>query len=251
MSCLECKKCPVSTEPVYGHHLTWWHSVPENLRATCFSMSGVWHFRLVYMMIKLSYKCVAVCQKMFNNIFKFLSVHLAIFAQKNLLWLMFAVKFCENFKSWNDLVKLLLCAGKFNLVWVVGCWGLVEGRDGWWRFFTDLSVLILSNNYLFLFSDRGCTTKQGWQPRGNYLDSGINQADDVYMTLKLPVEGFGSPEGLKNPKRGQFGVVEFVFELICDGECTFKFKEVIHISQKSSWMSTYSSSPWISIFLKS
>lgn len=50
------------------------------------------------------------------------------------------------------------------------------------------------------------------------------------MTLKLPVEGFGSPEGLKNPKRGQFGVVEFVFELICDGECTFKFKEVIHIS---------------------
>ncbi|XP_027044003.1 UPF0577 protein KIAA1324-like homolog isoform X2 [Pocillopora damicornis] len=108
----ECKKCPVSTEPVYGHHLTWWHSVPENLRATCFSMS-----------------------------------------------------------------------------------------------------------------DRGCTTKQGWQPRGNYLDSGINQADDVYMTLKLPVEGFGSPEGLKNPKRGQFGVVEFVFELICDGECTFKFKE--------------------------
>lgn len=100
--------------------------------------------------------------------------------------------------------------------------------------FTDLPVLILSNNYLFPFSDRGCTTKQGWQPRGNYLDSGINQADDVYMTLKLPVEGFGSPEGLKNPKRGQFGVVEFVFELICDGECTFKFKEVIHISQKSS-----------------
>ena len=146
MSCLECKKCPVSTEPVYGHHLTWWHSVPENLRATCFSMSGVWHFRLVYMMIKLSYKCVAVCWKMFNNVFKFLSVHLAIFAQKNLLWLMFAVKFCENFKSWNDSVKLLLCAGKVNLVCDVGCWGVVEGRDGWWQFFTDLSVLILSNN---------------------------------------------------------------------------------------------------------
>ena len=129
MSCLECKKCPVSTEPVYGHHLTWWHSVPENLRATCFSMSGVWHFRLVYMMVKLSYKCVVVCWKMFNNVFKFLSVHLAIFAQKILLWLMFAVKFCENFKSWNDVVKLLLCAGKFNLVWVVGCW-LLGGSWG-------------------------------------------------------------------------------------------------------------------------
>ena len=148
MSCLECKKCPVSTEPVYGHHLTWWHSVPENLRATCFSMSGVWHFRLVYMIIKLSYKCVAVCWKMFNNVFKFLSVHLAIFAQKNLLWLMFAVKFCENFKSWNDLVKLLLCAGKFNLVWVVGCWGVVVGC---WRFLLTCLYLFYQTTTCFLF----------------------------------------------------------------------------------------------------
>lgn len=95
---------------------------------------------------------------------------------------------------------------------------------------TCLYLFYQTTTCCFFFLDRGCTTKQGWQPRGNYLDSGINQADDVYMTLKLPVEGFGSPEGLKNPKRGQFGVVEFVFELICDGECTFKFKEVIHIS---------------------
>lgn len=53
------------------------------------------------------------------------------------------------------------------------------------------------------------------------------------MILKFFVEGFGSFEGFKNFKRGQFGVVEFVFELICDGECIFKFKEVIYISWKS------------------
>ena len=46
------------------------------------------------------------------------------------------------------------------------------------------------------------------------------------MSLKLPVKGFGSPENLVNPKPGQYGVVEFVFEMICEGDCTFKFKEV-------------------------
>lgn len=83
-------------------------------------------------------------------------------------------------------------------------------------------------NWLIYFytPDRGCTSKQGWQPRGNYIDSGNNQADDVYMSLKLPVKGFGSSEGLANPRTGQYGVVEFVFEMICEGECTFKFKEV-------------------------
>ena len=75
--------------------------------------------------------------------------------------------------------------------------------------------------------DRGCTSKQGWQPHGNYIDSGNNQADNVYMTLRLPVKGFGSPEGLKKPTPGQYGAVEFVFEMICEGECTFKFKEVM------------------------
>lgn len=89
--------------------------------------------------------------------------------------------------------------------------------------FKLISILIIA---FYCTLDRGCTSKQGWQPRGNYLDSGINQADDVYMTLRLPVKGFGSPEGLKKPKAGQYGLVEFVFELICDGECSFKFKEV-------------------------
>lgn len=83
---------------------------------------------------------------------------------------------------------------------------------------------------VFYIPDRGCTSKQGWQPRGNYLDSGINQADDIYMTLRLPVKGFGNPEGLNNPRPGQYGAVEFVFEMICDGECTFKFKEVNNLN---------------------
>lgn len=90
-----------------------------------------------------------------------------------------------------------------------------------------LKFLIYFNLYFDpLSSDRGCTSKQGWQPHGNYLDSGINQAEDVYMTLRLPVKGFGSPEGLNPPKPGQYGEVAFVFEMICDGDCTFKFKEV-------------------------
>ena len=46
------------------------------------------------------------------------------------------------------------------------------------------------------------------------------------MKLILPVEGFGSSEGLANPMPGQYGLVEFVFEMICEGQCTFKFKEV-------------------------
>lgn len=108
----DCKECAVSTEPVYGYHFQWWHSIPDGLEASCFSMS-----------------------------------------------------------------------------------------------------------------DRGCTSKQGWQPHGIYLDSGINQADDVYMTLQLHVKGFGSPEGLNPPKPGQYGLVTFVFEMICDGDCSFKFKE--------------------------
>ncbi|XP_078343658.1 endosome/lysosome-associated apoptosis and autophagy regulator family member 2-like isoform X2 [Oculina patagonica] len=90
----------------------------------------------------------------------------------------------------------------------------------WWR-----NIPEPMSASCFSMSDRGCTSKQGWQPRGNYIDSGNNQADDVYMTLRLPVEGFGSSEGLKNPRPGQYGAVEFVFELICEGECTFKFKE--------------------------
>ena len=84
------------------------------------------------------------------------------------------------------------------------------------------------NFYFFNFvsADRGCTSKQGWQPRGNYLDSGINQADDVYMTLRIKVKGFGSSEGLNPPKPSQYGEVTFVFETVCEGDCTFKFKEV-------------------------
>ena len=78
----------------------------------------------------------------------------------------------------------------------------------------------------YLSVDRGCTSKQGWQPRKNFLDSGINQADDVYMSLRLPVKGFGSSEGLNDPHQDQHGLVTFDFEMICNGDCTFKFKEV-------------------------
>ena len=46
------------------------------------------------------------------------------------------------------------------------------------------------------------------------------------MSLKLPVKGFASSVNFANPRPGQYGVVEFVFEMICEGECTFKFKEV-------------------------
>jgi len=60
------------------------------------------------------------------------------------------------------------------------------------------------------------------------------------MTLKLPIEGFGSSEGLANPGPGQYGIVEFVFEMICQGECTLKFKEVNLINQPYSIHSYYS-----------
>ncbi|CAH3117900.1 unnamed protein product [Porites lobata] len=109
---VDCKECAVSTEAVYGYHMRWWHTIPEPLKASCFSMS-----------------------------------------------------------------------------------------------------------------DRGCTSKQGWQPRKNFLDSGINQADDVYMSLRLSVKGFGGSERLNDPRQGQHGLVTFDFEMICNGDCTFKFKE--------------------------
>ncbi|XP_068712559.1 endosome/lysosome-associated apoptosis and autophagy regulator family member 2-like isoform X1 [Montipora foliosa] len=108
----DCKKCAVSTEPVYGYHFKWWREIPDAIYASCFSMS-----------------------------------------------------------------------------------------------------------------DRGCTSKRGWQPRGVYLDSGINQAEDVFMRLRIHVNGFGSHEGIVAPKPGQYGEITFTFELICDGDCVFKFKE--------------------------
>lgn len=104
----------------------------------------------------------------------------------------------------------------------------------------DIKLIVLIYFYTL---DRGCTSKQGWQPHGNYLDSGNNQADDVYMSLKLPVKGFGSSEGIANPRQGQYGVVEFVFEMICEGECTFKFKEVNLMNQPYSINSQYSMLP--------
>ena len=46
------------------------------------------------------------------------------------------------------------------------------------------------------------------------------------MTLRIKVKGFGSPEGLNPPKPNQYGEVTFTFETVCEGDCTFKFKEV-------------------------
>ena len=39
---IDCKECAVSTEAVYGYHMRWWHTIPEPLKASCFSMSGKW-----------------------------------------------------------------------------------------------------------------------------------------------------------------------------------------------------------------
>lgn len=91
---------------------------------------------------------------------------------------------------------------------------------------SDYHAVFVIHYLLYLSLDRGCTSKQGWQPRKNFLDSGINQADDVYMSLRLSVKGFGGSERLNDPHQGQHGLVTFDFEMICNGDCTFKFKEV-------------------------
>ena len=91
---------------------------------------------------------------------------------------------------------------------------------------SDYHAVFVIHYLLYLSLDRGCTSKQGWQPRKNFLDSGINQADDVYMSLRLSVKGFGGSERLNDPRQGQHGLVTFDFEMICNGDCTFKFKEV-------------------------
>lgn len=122
---VDCKECPVSTEPVYGYHFKWWREIPAELHPSCFSMS-----------------------------------------------------------------------------------------------------------------DRGCTSKQGWQPRGVFLDSGLHQADDVFMRLHITVNGFGSHEGLASSKPGQHGEISFIFEMICDDDCVFKFQEKAKykgITEIASW----------------
>ena len=35
-----CEECPVSTTPVYGYDLRWWHSLPPHMTAYCFSVSS-------------------------------------------------------------------------------------------------------------------------------------------------------------------------------------------------------------------
>ncbi|KAK3733694.1 hypothetical protein QZH41_008482, partial [Actinostola sp. cb2023] len=93
----------------------------------------------------------------------------------------------------------------------------VYGYDiKWWR-----NIPPNMRASCFSISDRGCTSRQGWQPHGTYISSGINHADDVYLVLKLTSKGFGAPQG----KAGAYGMVTFVFELDCEGDCIFKFRK--------------------------
>ncbi|XP_028517475.1 UPF0577 protein KIAA1324-like [Exaiptasia diaphana] len=86
----------------------------------------------------------------------------------------------------------------------------------WWR-----SIPPNMKASCFSISERGCTSRIGWQPHGNYISSGINHGDDVYLLLKLTTKGFGPPQG----KAGVYGMVTFVFEMDCEGDCLFKFKK--------------------------
>ena len=97
-----------------------------------------------------------------------------------------------------------------------------------WKLKVITLVLLTGDNYFNVswWLDRGCTSKQGWQPRGVFLDSGLHQADDVFMRLHISVNGFGSHEGLASSKPGQHGEISFIFEMICDDDCVFKFQEV-------------------------
>lgn len=89
----------------------------------------------------------------------------------------------------------------------------------WWR-----SIPPNMKPSCFSISDRGCTTTQGWQPHGTFIDSGINHADGVYLVLRLDVGGFGHLQHMAGGREG-FGTVSFVFEMECEGKCLLKFKE--------------------------
>lgn len=84
------------------------------------------------------------------------------------------------------------------------------------------------------FKDRGCTNRQGWQPHGHFISSGINHGDDVYLVLTLKTKGFGAPQS----KRGIFGEISFTFELECHGDCVFRFKQVSYGKDLSSVLSS-------------
>lgn len=89
----------------------------------------------------------------------------------------------------------------------------------WWR-----SIPPNLTPSCFSLSDRGCTTKQGWQPHGTFIDSGINHADGVYLVLRLEAGGFGHQQHFDGGVEG-FGTVSFTFEMDCIGKCLLKFKE--------------------------
>ncbi|EDO48834.1 predicted protein [Nematostella vectensis] len=95
----------------------------------------------------------------------------------------------------------------------------VYGYDfRWWR---NLPPNMKAS--CFSLSERGCASRQGWQLYGEHITSGMNHADDVYLVLHLETKGFGAPTG----KMGQYGLISIVFEMDCQGDCLFKFKQAV------------------------
>jgi hypothetical protein len=73
-----------------------------------------------------------------------------------------------------------------------------------------------------VFLERGCASDEGFQLRGNSLDSGYGHADDARLLLFLGTDGFKT----SNLAPG-LGTVTFEFEMKCEGPCHMSFYQVM------------------------
>ncbi|XP_003375712.1 conserved hypothetical protein [Trichinella spiralis] len=77
-----------------------------------------------------------------------------------------------------------------------------------------------------------CDGSESWLPLGDRISTSHSRRDDVYLSLILEVAGFRSTAN--NDAQTPVGVVTFVFQTQCIGDCAFFFVEWIFVRSQLS-----------------
>lgn len=73
------------------------------------------------------------------------------------------------------------------------------------------------------FSDSGCISKNGWLVSTDSIHTSKGHSDDAFMVLSLMVGGFKAQNHGRGARKNAVASITFLFDLKCEGKCTFFF----------------------------